>query len=95
MRKKHSKKFKAQVALEALKEEKTASEIGAIYEVHPNMVSEWKRQLMEHATVAFQRGKSQEDKEVEKREEELYKEIGKLKIEVEFLKKKSRQIFGK
>lgn len=95
MRKKHSKEFKAQVALEALKEEKTAAEIGSIYEVHPNMVSEWKRQLMERATEAFQRGKSQEDKESEKREEELYKEIGKLKIEVEFLKKKSRQIFGK
>ena len=95
MRKYHSKEFKAQVALEALKEEKTVSEIGAIYEVHPNMVSEWKRHLMDFAAEAFQRGKSQEDKESAKLEEVLYKEIGKLKIEVEFLKKKSRQIFGK
>jgi transposase-like protein len=95
MRKKHSKEFKAQVALEALKEEKTASEIGLIYEVHPDMVSEWKRQLLEHAADAFQLGRSHEEKETSKREEELYKEIGKLKIEVEFLKKKSRQIFGK
>ena len=95
MRKYHSKEFKAQVALEALKEEKTVSEIGAIYEVHPNMVSEWKRHLMDFASEAFQRGKSQEDKESAKLEEVLYKEIGKLKIEVEFLKKKSRQIFGK
>lgn len=95
MRKYHSKEFKAQVALEALKEEKTVSEIGAIYEVHPNMVSEWKRHLMDFAAEAFQRGKSQEEKESAKLEEVLYKEIGKLKIEVEFLKKKSRQIFGK
>lgn len=95
MRKYHSKEFKAQVALEALKEEKAVSEIGAIYEVHPNMVSEWKRHLMDFAAEAFQRGKSQEEKESAKLEEVLYKEIGKLKIEVEFLKKKSRQIFGK
>ena len=95
MRKKHSKEFKAQVALEALKEEKTAAEIGSIYEVHPNMVSEWKKHLVEYAAEAFQRGKRQEDKDSAKLEEELYKEIGKLKIENEFLKKKSRQIFGK
>jgi len=95
MRKQHSKEFKAQVALEALKEEKTVSEIGAIYEVHPNMVSEWKRHLTEFASEAFQRGKSKKDKEAEKLENELYKELGKLKIENEFLKKKSRQIFGK
>ena len=50
---------------------------------------------MDFAAEAFQRGKSQEDKESAKLEEVLYKEIGKLKIEVEFLKKKSRQIFGK
>jgi transposase len=95
MRKYHSKEFKAQVALEALKEEKTVAEIASIYEVHPNMVSEWKKHLVDFAAEAFQRGKSKEEKEAEKLEEALYKELGKLKIENEFLKKKSRQIFGK
>lgn len=95
MRKYHSKEFKARVALEALKEEKTIAEIGTMFEVHPNMVSEWKRQAIESLPEAFQRGKSKENKEASKREDALYKELGKLKIENEFLKKKNLKIFGK
>ncbi len=80
--------------MEALKEEKTAAEIGAIYEVHSNMVSEWKKHLIEFAAEAFQRGKSQEEKDASKLEEVLYKEVGKLKIENEFLKKRADRYSG-
>ncbi len=97
MRKKHGTEFKAKVALEAIRGEQTIQEIAQKYEVHPNQVTQWKRQLLDNATSAFEKSgkKSQADKEIEMKEDQLFSQIGRLKIENDFLKKKYRQLYGK
>ena len=95
MRKHYDKGFKAKVAIEAIKGEKTIQELATIYEVHPNLIALWKKQLTDNAPQLFE--KSEKDKEKEEarhKEEELYKEIGQLQVENEFLKKKYRQMYG-
>ncbi|MCO6461883.1 MAG: transposase [Saprospiraceae bacterium] len=88
--------FKAKVALEAIKERSTLSELSVKYEVHPNQISEWKKQLLTGVEQVFLSGK-QVDKEPdwEKQLDELYKVVGQLKVENDWLKKKSEQVFGK
>jgi transposase len=79
--------FKAKVALEALKEQKTAAQLAAQYGVHPTQIGLWKRQLKEQAAAAFgAEGLSKDDFEREKGE--LYEQIGRLKVEADFLRKK-------
>jgi transposase len=97
MRKSYDKNFKAKVALEALKEESTLQELARKYEVHPNQISQWKRQLVEGAAELFERPnkKSEEVRNAEKRDEMLLKAVGEMKIENDFLKKKYRQVYGK
>jgi|TARA_B100001964_G_C14196694_1_gene583757 transposase-like protein len=97
MRKSHNKNFKAKVALEATKEECTIQELAKKYEVHPNQISQWKRQLLEGAADLFERSnkKSEEIRDSEMREEMLLKAVGEMKIENDFLKKKYRELYGK
>ncbi len=97
MRKNHSKKFKAKVALEALKEDQTLQELASKYDVHPNQISTWKRQLIEGASDIFERPnkKSEKEKEAEKERDIQLKTIGELKVANDFLKKKYRQLYGK
>lgn len=88
-RKNHSARFKAKVALEAVKGAKTLSELASKYEVHPNQIRTWKQQLLDQISDIFvdkRRRKSDDD---EKLKEQLYQQIGKLKVENDWLKKKS------
>ena len=93
-RKIYDKNFKAKVALEALKEEKTLSELSEQYGVNPNVISRWKKEVLRNLPEIFSTKRSKETKEIKRKEEELYKEIGKLKVENEFLKKKYNQLLG-
>jgi len=95
MRKHYDKEFKAKVALEAIKGEQTIQQLATLYSVHPNLVAMWKKQLQENAAELFERSQKDKEKEAaEHKEEELYKEIGQLQVENEFLKKKYRQLYG-
>jgi len=86
-RRQHSAGFKAKVALEAIKNESTVGEIARKYEVHPTMVSSWKRALLNGAADVF--GKNQKSqKQSESQIDELYRQIGQLKVERDFLSKK-------
>jgi putative transposase len=82
----HSPEFKARVAMEAISGRKTIQEIAADHAIHPIQVSQWKRQLLDGASELFTRGKKTKDKE----EAELFQQIGKLQMELEWLKKKSQ-----
>ncbi len=84
----HSAAFKGKVALEALKELKPINVLASQYEVQPNQISTWKKQLKESVSEIFsrKRGKAKEDSS--KAEKRLYEEIGRLKMELDWLKKK-------
>lgn len=88
-RRQFSADWKAKVALEAIKGQRTIQEIASHYEIHPNLVTHWKKQLLEGATEVFSSGKTEEGKADEELQAELYQQIGKLQVEVEWLKKKS------
>jgi transposase len=90
-RRTHSPEFKAKVAMEAISGRRTIQEIAAEHAIHPIQVSQWKRQLLENAYELFGRGKKNKDKEAgEAKEAELFQQIGKLQMELEWLKKKSQ-----
>lgn len=86
-RKQYSAAFKARVALEVLKEEKTVAQIASEYEIHPTMVSAWKRELLEKLPSVFEDGQKKKDiTDPAKLTDQLYKQIGQLKVENDFLK---------
>ena len=87
-RKRYSAKFKSTVALEALKEQKTMSELSGEYGVHANQISLWKKQLLTEAENVFSNKRNRQEKEQENLETELYRQIGQLKVELDWLKKK-------
>ena len=91
-RKTYDDNFKAKVALEAIRGERTISEIAGQFEVHPNQIIKWKKHLLENVPSLYSKKKDPEIEELEKLLEELYKKIGKQNIELEFLKKKYRKI---
>ena len=88
-RKSFTSQYKAKVALEAIRGTKTVNEIAQEYLVHPTQVGEWKRALQEQASGIFEtkRGPKADDPSVSL--ERLYSEIGRLKMELDWLKKKS------
>jgi transposase-like protein len=88
-RRQFSADWKAKVALEAIKGQRTIQEIASHYEIHPNLVTHWKKELLERAAEIFSSGKTQEGKADEELKAELYQQIGKLQVEVDWLKKKS------
>jgi len=87
------KDFKAKVAIEAIKGEKTLNEIASMYEVHPNQVAQWKKLAIEKLPEAMADGRSKEVRQVQPVDEEkLHQKIGQQAIEIDFLKKKLRQL---
>ncbi len=88
-RRQFSADWKAKIALEAIKGQRTLQEIASHYEVHPSLVAHWKKQLLEGAAEVFSNGKMAEAEANEQLKAELYQQIGKLQVEVDWLKKKS------
>ena len=87
------KDFKAKVAIEAIKGEKTINEIASMYEVHPNQVSQWKKLAIEKLPEAMADGRGKDVRQSQPVDEEnLHQKIGKQAIEIDFLKKKLRQL---
>lgn len=91
-RRNHAAAFKARVALEAIKEEATLNEIGKSWEVHPVQVASWKKLLLEGAPSLFEHGHKKSEREQREREDELLRELGRLQVEVNFLKKKLERL---
>lgn len=81
--------FKFQVALEALKEQKTLSQLASEFEVHPTQITQWKKQMLEGDSRLFGQQQVREEREQVAREAELFEQIGRLKMELEWLKKTS------
>jgi transposase-like protein len=90
-RKQHSTGWKAKVALAAVKGDRTASELAAKFQVHPTQVSQWKRELIEGAEQVFGRDRDRESREQEALVADLYEQIGRLQMELEWMKKKAVQ----
>lgn len=83
-----SSQLKAEIALASIKGEKSLSELAAEYEVHPNQVSQWKRQFLENASKAFDDGdRGKDDADHQKEVDRLYRKIGQLEMDRDFLKK--------
>lgn len=87
-RRKHSGEFKARVALEAVNGVRTLSELSSRHGVHPTVIAHWKRQLIDGASGIFTSGNGSGAKSEEELTGPLYEEIGRLKVEVDWLKKK-------
>ncbi len=89
IRKKHSAAFKAQVALEAAKQGKTIAELAKQYQVHPVQISQWKKQLLDGLETLFQGGATASQPDHEKIQTDLYEQLGRLQMELAWVKKKS------
>ena len=89
-RKKHTAAFKAQVAIEAIKEQETLSDLAKRFEVHPQMISNWKREFLTRGAEIFETRAP--DEEAERREKFLYEKIGRLEIDVDFCRRASEQL---
>lgn len=85
-RRKFSAKFKAKVVLEALKERSSMAELAQKYELHPQQITNWKKEFLASAEGVFEHGKKSRKTEAEQEKDQLLKTIGKLKIENDFLK---------
>lgn len=95
MRRRHSSAFKAKVVLEALKGQKTLNELAAEYEVHPVQIAQWKRQAQEGLVGVFDHPPSRQERAQEELVEQLYQQIGQLKVELDWLRKKGRSLPGR
>ena len=88
-RKQYSGELKAKIALEAIKGLRTVSEIAGAYEVHPTQVAQWKKQALEQLPEVFSDRRVRIEKADEELKAQLYQQIGQLKVELDWLKKKS------
>ena len=90
-RKRRSAQFKFKVALDAARGTKTLNELSSEYQVHPSQVSEWKNQLLKDGASIFSTATARQERDQEALQAELYEQIGRLKMELEWLKKKAAQ----
>lgn len=88
-RNQHSAEFKFKTALAAAKGNRTMAEVASEAGVHPNLISQWKQQLLDEGITLFQRKGDRSLREFEQREAELYEQIGRLQMELDWLKKKA------
>ena len=86
-RKRYDAAFKAKVAIEAIKGQRTVNEIASAYQIHPHQVTEWKKQALQQMPEIFSNGRARAQFDDEELRNQLYQEIGRLKIEIEWLKK--------
>ena len=95
MRRSHDAAFKARVALEAIRGEKTIAQIAAEYGVHPNQICQWRQKLLDELPQLFSDRRKSAEKDGEELQAELYRQIGQLKVELDWLKKKSQMLLLK
>lgn len=88
-RKSYTAAYKAKVALEAIKGQRTINEIASAFEVHPNQVTQWKKQAVSQLSDIFSNGRARAESSEEELRNQLYQQIGQLKVELDWLKKKS------
>jgi putative transposase len=89
-RTRYSSECKAKYALEVVKGERTLNEIASEGKVHPNVLTQWKKQLLESLPTVFTDKRMKENKEQEALTDQLYQQIGQLKVELDWLKKVGR-----
>ena len=94
MRKQYEAAFKAKVALEALKGEKTIAQIASETGVHPNQIRQWREHLLAVLPEIFSNRRPREETSRDDLEAELYRQIGQLKVELDWLKKKSKKLLS-
>jgi len=92
MRKSYNATFRAKVALEAAKGEKTLAELSSEFSVHPNQIRNWRKQLLETLPDLFTDRRKKRDTDQEELISELYRQVGQLKVELDWLKKKSQRL---
>jgi len=90
MRRNHDGAFKARVALEAVKGEKTMAQLSSEYGVHPNQIRQWWQRLLDELPDVFFDRRQKQETQGEAMTAELYRQIGQLKVELEWVKKKSQ-----
>ena len=91
-RRRFSSDVKAKLALEVIKEQRTLAEIACEHKVHPNQLTLWKKQLQEALPTVFADKRRNQDKEHEALVDQLYQQIGQLKVELDWVKKKSGRL---
>ena len=92
-RKQYSPQFKAKVALEAARGDKTVAELSSQYDLHPTVINNWKRQLLESASELFETGRQKKvESDNREKRKELYRHIGQLKVERDFLAECSEKL---
>ena len=84
----HTSDFKTKVAIEAIKGQKTLNEIASLYGVHSNQIVRWKKQATDEMSALFSGSTTRKDRDEEELRSRLYQEIGQLKVELDWLKKK-------
>ena len=91
-RRRFTAEFKSRVVRAAMREDKTLAELAGEFDIHPNQITEWKRQVLEAMPDVFGRRKAADAKAAEDHKSRLYEQVGKLQVELEWMKKKARQL---